>query len=86
MPNTSITLNDLKKNIDALLEQNPEMGNLTVIKFDFLNRRDIAVEEIQQYHYLVSANGEKFIYDSMEELKEDNMNTSTSKIKKVIML
>ena len=85
MPN-KFTLNDLKNNIDELLKSDPEMGNLAVIKFDFLNRRDISVDEIKQHHYLVTSNGEKFIYDSMEELKEDNMNTSTIKIKKVILL
>lgn len=83
---TKFTLNDLKNNIDELLKSDPEMGNLTVIKFDFLNRRDIAVDEIKQHHYLVTSNGEKFIYDTMEELKADKMNDSTSKIKKVILL
>lgn len=82
-----IKLKDLLKEITDVIAKDPTAEERDVINFNYISRKSSPVKLPLTYNgYLViESNGKEHIYDTMDEVKAENFDSSV-RIKKVTLI
>ena len=81
------TLKQIRDSIDDYIKENPSALAYPVIGFNWFDGQTNKINLIKSHHWLVTdtRSGKEFIYDTIEEINEENFDSSVS-IKKIILL
>jgi hypothetical protein len=82
-----ITLKTLRASIDDYILNNPHAKDYPVIGFNWYDSKTEKINPIESHHWLVTdtRSNREFIYDTIEEIQDDNLDDNF-RIKKVILL